>query len=492
MIKKIVEFGDFQTPYEFALEVCTFIKNKGIRPSVILEPTCGKGNFIEASAKTFNDADEILGFEINKEYLESVKYKLSEAYRKKIKLLQSDFFTFDWKALFKTLGPNHLVLGNLPWVTSSQLGTIGSNNLPYKSNFQCDKGIDAITGKANFDISEWMLIHLLEWMQDQKSYLAMLCKTTVARKVLKHAWNNDFKLTKAEMFRIDSKKHFDVAVDACLLLCSIGEATTNRTCKVYDGFSDKKITTFGIHGSELIVDIETYNQLADLDSEGHVFRKWRSGLKHDCSKVMVLRKENSFFKNGLGETINIENKYLYPYIKGTEIARGYKGKPDKWVIVTQKHVGQETTVINKNAPMTWNYLNRHAKYLDKRKSSIYKQKPPFSIFGIGDYSFTDWKVAISGLHKKIHFEIIPPHKNKTCMIDDTCYLLPCGSYEEASLIAELLNSETAKKFLSCFIFWDSKRPINNNVLKRIDIVELAKNQGQYKKLKKLIKTNSLF
>ena len=166
-MSKKIEYGDFQTPYELALEICTFLKNKGISPSVIVEPTCGEGSFIEASAKTFGEADEILGFDINKEYLDSINYKLNIEHNKKFKLLHSDFFCFDWKTLFKKLGPNHLVLGNPPWVTNSQLGTIGSKKFPSKSNLQCHKGIDAITGKANFDISEWMIVRLLDWMQDQ-------------------------------------------------------------------------------------------------------------------------------------------------------------------------------------------------------------------------------------------------------------------------------------------------------------------------------------
>ena len=38
---------------------------------------------------------------------------------------------------------------------------LASPNLPSKSNFQNRKGLDAVTGKANFDISEWMLIQLM-------------------------------------------------------------------------------------------------------------------------------------------------------------------------------------------------------------------------------------------------------------------------------------------------------------------------------------------
>ena len=41
------EFGDYQTPRFFAAKVCNFLKEYiGIHPSVVIEPTCGKGNFL--------------------------------------------------------------------------------------------------------------------------------------------------------------------------------------------------------------------------------------------------------------------------------------------------------------------------------------------------------------------------------------------------------------------------------------------------------------
>ncbi len=45
------------------------------------------------------------------------------------------------------------VIGNPPWVTNSRQGKNSSLNVPLKSNIYGLKGIDAITGKSNFDIS---------------------------------------------------------------------------------------------------------------------------------------------------------------------------------------------------------------------------------------------------------------------------------------------------------------------------------------------------
>ena len=48
------EYGDWQTKPELALSVCQYIKSKGIRPQIIIEPTCGKGAFVIAALKTFD------------------------------------------------------------------------------------------------------------------------------------------------------------------------------------------------------------------------------------------------------------------------------------------------------------------------------------------------------------------------------------------------------------------------------------------------------
>jgi len=58
--KARVEYGDFQTPLELAELVCQKLVNLNINPDLIIEPTCGVGNFIEASARYFHFAKKIL------------------------------------------------------------------------------------------------------------------------------------------------------------------------------------------------------------------------------------------------------------------------------------------------------------------------------------------------------------------------------------------------------------------------------------------------
>src|SRR6185437_11029142 len=131
-------------------------------------------------------------------------------------------------------------------------------------------------------------------------------------------------------------------------------------------------------------------------------------------------------------------------------------------------------------------LQQHASFLDRRASSIYKNRPAFSIFGVGDYSFSPWKVAISGFYKQIAFIAVGPSANKPVVLDDTCYFIPCRTGEEAQFIAALLNSGPAQEFYRAFVFWDSKRPITVDLLRRLDVSALARELGSERVLSRLL------
>ena len=88
-----------------------------------------------------------------------------------------------------------IIVGVVIWLERKAIKrAIDSGNLPTKSNFQGHRGLDAVTGKANFDISEWMLWSLLEAIHDRDFTLAVLCKSNVARKLLQSVARRDWPL----------------------------------------------------------------------------------------------------------------------------------------------------------------------------------------------------------------------------------------------------------------------------------------------------------
>jgi hypothetical protein len=472
------EYGDFQTPLSLARRVISLVHRREKRIRTIIEPTCGIGAFLQAAAERFNGSRKYWGFDVNPEYVQMAGAALARVGPPGASVQQRDFYTTDWEKFFsEQVGPL-LIIGNPPWITNAGMRVIRGSNLPTKSNFQRHAGLDAKTGKANFDISEWMLVRLLQALRGKRAAIAMLCKTATARKVLRHAWLNGLDAGRSSLHLIDAAAEFGVSVDACLLYTRTGISRSERTATVYSSLSfDEPLQTFGLSGGDLVSDIDAYRELRDLD--GRERRKWRSGVKHDAAQVMEFTRANGCLVNGLGERYQLEDEYIFPLLKSSDLANG-RLRPSRFVLLTQRRVGDPTEKIKRIAPKTWRYLLDHADYLDSRGSSVYAKRSRFSIFGVGDYSFAPAKVAISGLYKNLQFRALGTSGGKSVVVDDTCYFIPCECKQEAEFFADLLNSETARRFISALVFTDAKRPVTVDILKRIDLKRLAEHVGRSK------------
>lgn len=470
--KKRIEFGDFQTPDSLALDICKRLVDFGIRPDIVIEPTCGVGAFVVAADKNFPSAKKIIGFEINNSYLDILRMRLPTLLdSSRIELEEVDFFNFEWAQKISTFNGSFLVLGNFPWVTNSTQSVIGGRNIPKKSNIFNQSGFDAISGKSNFDISEWMLLEVLHWFKNRVGDIAMLVKTSVARKVLAQARKQNLKIRDSFLVVIDTKQHFSASVDACLLVIRFTKNIhqINYDYTIFNNLDCNQGQRVGHRMGLAIRDIDTFKKHDSL--VGNSPQKWRSGIKHDAASIMEFTRTEKGLENGLKETILIEDKYLFPLLKGSDIGseKEWRGK---YVLVTQKFVGESTDLIRLTAPLTWNYLITYERSLNSRGSIIYKKQPRFSIFGVGDYTFRPWRIAICALYKKLQFRLVAPIDGKPVMFDDTVYYLSFDTEREATHVIKKLNEETAMDFLSSLIFWDEKRPIKTSILNMLDWTRL--------------------
>ncbi len=157
----------------------------------------------------------------------------------------------DWDSFLASFSGHILVIGNPPWVTSSELSILNSKNLPSKSNFQNRRGIDAITSSGNFDISEWMLLKHAEWLTKRESTIALLCKYSVARKVLRQIRKKLGDRFSASIYSIDAKVFFGDSVEACFFVLSKGNRLSRHGQKLPDlgGFQFQGCTNFTSSGT---------------------------------------------------------------------------------------------------------------------------------------------------------------------------------------------------------------------------------------------------
>ena len=332
------EYGDFQTNKQLAKSICDLLKNRNLNPQILLEPTCGKGSFILSAIKTFPSLQQIFAIEIQEKYLWHLKFELLEYFLKnpnankpQINLYHCSVFDFDFKQVKNQINNRELlVIGNPPWVTNSTLSTLNSTNLPKKSNFKKTKGIDAITGKGNFDIGEFISLKMLGLFSNENGYFTFLIKNSVIKNIVFEQKKNKYPISDIEKHTINAKKEFGAAVDASLFLCK-------------------------------------FNSMPEFTAQ-----------------------EFDFY--------------------------------------TSKH----------NAT-----------------------------FGVGDYSFKPYKVAISGLYKQTKFTLVKPN-GTVLLLDDTCYFIGFETLEEAQIIQNLLNQSETQEFIESFMFTDAKRAITKDLLMRID------------------------
>jgi len=474
--KATLEYGDYQTPPPFALEVSRKLSAfYGLAPDVVLEPTFGVGNFFDGVFAAFPNIQTLYGIEINNSYYKTALHRVGrhKSAKPRVELFNSDIFSFDFGKIKNNLTQKDsiLIIGNPPWVTNSQLTSIGSANLPLKSNFKGHSGLDAMTGKGNFDIAEYIILRLLGEFADYDCTLAMLCKTIVAKNIMKDIDRYIFSVSSMDLFAFDAGEIFGVSCDAGLLVVRLGNPA-KKTCTVYDFASNEKIREFGWVNNTFYSNAQNIYMRPEIDGKCQI--EWRQGVKHDCSKVMELDAvAPGLFQNGFGDVFDFQlGRFVYPLVKSSDIKAHEITNTRKYVIIPQKRINEDTSRIKEQDPAIWAYLQKYEAYLSARRSAIYKNAPKYSIFGVGEYSFSKYKIGISGFYKEPVFALIKGEI--PVMMDDTCYFLGFDSIENALITLALLNSPECMAFLKSVAFLDSKRPYTKDVLQRIDLEKLCR------------------
>ena len=344
-----------------------------------------------------------------------------------------------------------------------------------KSNIMGFKGIDALTGKSNFDITETIIIKMIKLFSKNKGKIAILCKNTVVRNILKETKNSNLMISNIRALNFKAKEYFGKICNASLFIADFTPNKNETWCSIADLEEPNKIIKkIGWYRNYFVSDIEKYKRHSQF--EGQFPINWRQGIKHDCASVLELQLATDgklFNKNN--EVVEVEEDLIYPLMKGSSLRKFYAQDNSKRLILTQTKLSEDTNKIKEEHPKTWQYLMKNKKAFSRRKSRVFQMKSAFSIFGVGDYVFSPYKVALAGFYKKPIFSFVTPLNEKPVLFDDTCYYLSFQDYNEALFICSALNSNTLIDFLESIVFIDSKRPFTKEALMRIDLAHLVKN-----------------
>ncbi|MDR2624123.1 MAG: hypothetical protein LBC39_06125 [Methanobrevibacter sp.] len=93
--------------------------------------------------------------------------------------------------------------------------------MPNKSNFKGKKGLDSITGSANFDIAEYIILKLINSFKDTNTTFAFLVKKIVARNVFKELKRNNISFDLARTLNFNTKKVFNVSAEGCVFIVNL-------------------------------------------------------------------------------------------------------------------------------------------------------------------------------------------------------------------------------------------------------------------------------
>lgn len=455
--------GDFQTPEELACAVWQTLDASQF--DLVIEPTFGLGSFLA----TLPDActANVVGWEIHDDYYQTANNKLqAQTQSTSLRLFHGDVFAASHEDIKPAPAASVLVIGNPPWVTNSEQGVLGGNNTGRKYNLKTLPGFDAMTGKSNFDISEAIILHFVELLKGRCRFaqFALLTKFSVLRNLFRflapHSYIGDF-----EFHQIDSSRYFKAAVDAGLLKFKISaDIPLRQTCPVYRNISGERIGEVGLIDGQLVYDLATYRRTAFMESKRRSGYVWRQGVKHDLSKVMELTETADGLRNGLGEKAEIEESILYQLYKSSDL---YHGRESRYVVpVYQRDLKDTLDELPVRFPKLCRYLTKHKIHFDGRKSSIYKNRPAFSIFGIGDYTHLKYKVAIGSFYTEPVFQLLEPTP-RPVVVDDTGYMIATDDYAEAVYVFAVLNLNCTKQFLMSVSHPSDKRRFSKEVLARV-------------------------
>ncbi len=152
----------------------------------------------------------------------------------------------------------------------------------------------------------------------------------------------------------------------------------------------------------------------------------------------------------------IEKDLIYPLVRGRDVKKWYV-RTGGWIIIPHEQTTGKTlpeNIIKIKYSKTYQYLLNFKNELEKR--SIHKlwgkNNPFYSLYDIGKYTFSKYKVVWKGISgaitgKATHFSsaVIVPIKDdflgeKPVIVPDTLILIPIKNAEEAFYLTGILNS----------------------------------------------------
>jgi hypothetical protein len=211
--------------------------------------------------------------------------------------------------------------------------------------------------------------------------------------------------------------------------------------------------------------------------------------KEDLSNLLIIKNSVSGRRKVGQRTWKVEQDLIYPLLKPKYIKR-WKILGYDYVILPQRKYGENNEEeLKAKYPFTYAYLANFKSELLKRTSRWFKNKPFFTVFGLGEYTFKPWKVVWSAIGYLPEFAVAGTVKDsflgeKVLIPDNTIGFIPLDSMDEAYFVCGLLNSSFIKSIIASKST-KSKWGVSIQLIKQLPLPKYNPQNDLHKKLSQL-------
>ncbi|MHA1928519.1 MAG: Eco57I restriction-modification methylase domain-containing protein, partial [Candidatus Thorarchaeota archaeon] len=493
--------GEYYTPRYLAESILETLPSTDIHDKIILDPACGSGVFLMAcirqkkrslalqGAQSSDSLDlitsSVIGIDINPiavisarfNYIMAVKDLILEENGNTINIPVYFADSVQVSGINNEIGSNKfltpllrnidVLVGNPPWISwghlTDELRTKWKETHVGKYNLLQYSGKFARLGYSNDDISVPFIWVSMDKYLKKGGIAGFVLKRTLLKgssgklfrsmKITKtgekireisvhsiHDWGNFEPFgkgigaeTSTVVMQLDRPNKFPVEY-------TIWEPTSERDFTPHSSFQD--IIQFLKHRETGLTPLDDSHDAPwiDLDHNLSVLGECSYDIRHGAKDDL-----KSVFEISQSKIKEIEPDFIYPYLKSKDIVR-WGTLSYSYRIIPQKKSGETNEIfLQNNLPMTYKYLVANRQALEKRKSTWLKTGPFYSVFGVGNYTWSKYKVAWCRLGFRPEFCVISTENDsilgeKSLIPGDHFMFIPFDNKEEAHAICALLNS----------------------------------------------------
>jgi len=162
----------------------------------------------------------------------------------------------------------------------------------------------------------------------------------------------------------------------------------------------------------------------------------RHGLKDDAKAVFSLDRS---------QLDDLESDRIYPYLTSRHVVKYGLFGHDLHLVPMDKAGEENEDELRSRWPRTYDYLDANRERLADRASSWLEEGPFYNVFGLGEYTWADYKVVWCRLGFKPHFAVVstvedPDLGEKPVVPGDHCMFVGTDDRREAHFLCGLLNA----------------------------------------------------